>query len=74
MEENENLEEQEVNNGNNEVQEEEEVTTGTIDYSQDITEIKTDIKVVNHNLSFIVMILILWCILSNFVYKKGWTR
>ncbi len=72
MEENQNQENEQVNN---EVEEEEVVTTTEyIDYSDDITDIKSNLQGINSSITFITLLLILWCILSNFVFKKGWTR
>ena len=71
----ENSENQEVNNQENEVEEQEVVTTTEyIDYTDNLNGIRADIQSTNNNITFIVLLLILWCVLSCFVFRKGWTR
>ena len=70
-----NNENQEVNNQENDVEEQEVVTTTEyIDYTENFNEIRSDIQAINGNITFIVLLLIFWCVLSNFIFRKGWTR
>lgn len=51
-----------------------EMTTEVIDYSESINQINQNLGTIQDNLTFITLIVMIWFILQNFVFKKGWTR
>ena len=51
-----------------------ETTIEMIDYTESINLINQNLGTIQDNLTFITLILMLWLILQNFVFKKGWTK
>ena len=51
-----------------------ETTIEMIDYTESINQINQNLGTIQDNLTFITLIVMLWFILQNFVFKKGWTK
>lgn len=64
----------EENVENLEITETTEATVEVIDYGPAIAQINDNLTLIQENITFITLIVMIWFILQNFVFKKGWTK
>lgn len=64
----------EENVENLEIIETTETTVEVIDYGPAIAQINDNLILIQENITFLTFIVILWVVLQNFVFKKGWTK
>ena len=64
----------EENVENLEIIETTETTVEVIDYGPAIAQINDNLTLIQEGITFITLIVMIWFILQNFVFKKGWTK